>query len=194
MKYFSILSKSINVKFCSYTLVLFLFKDVKGPKRSHKSFTYLEIVEFLGQDHAGATNYWFIRKCFAAIAFCGGLGCQEMKSLTFQCLDRTDEGWTVSSEPSSDIKPFSFLVPFRNDHGGFGVHVDNYINLVQNTLGTLEGHIFKTVLKGGGYSKVAMGINFMYLIPKEIAQVMQLEDPSRYTGISFKKAITGFSK
>ena len=50
--------------------------------------------------------------------------------------------------------------------------------------------LFKTVKKGRGYSKANLGYNFLSKNSTEVAQVLNFDDPERFTGHSFRRSLT----
>ncbi len=89
-----------------------------------------------------------MRKYVAVIAFTGGLRCTELKSLTFDSLEHTQEGHVhyTPAKQRQEIKRTSFLVPYNRDSPSecFARHVDNYIDAVRSSVSKLEGDLLKT--------------------------------------------------
>ncbi len=161
-------------------------------RKQARVFSYEEIMKFLLMPCEEPKSYWLLRKCAAVLAFTGGLRCTELKSLTFESLEHTQEGYVVHYTPAKqrqELKRACFLVPYNRDSPSecFARHVDNYIDAVRSSVSKLEGDLFKTCLKQG-FSKVSMGINYIYGIPKDIACMLQLPNPEKYTGHSFRRS------
>ena len=82
-----------------------------------KTFTIHEFRAFMQADVT--SPYWLLRKAFAAIAWCGGLTCDELHRLTISSLTSTEYGFEVRynhAKQFSEVKENSFVVPFnRND-------------------------------------------------------------------------------
>ncbi len=82
-------------------------------------FTRDDIMAFLSSElheRAGASPYWILPKCYAAIAFSGGLRTAEMKSLNFEDLKELQTGIKVTYRPAKQKVPTtkSFFIQ-KND-------------------------------------------------------------------------------
>jgi len=93
------------------------------PKQS-AVFTQEQIWEFLSNPFTDSTfpkTYWILRKCLAAVAFCGGLRCAELKSLQFESFSKTEEGYIVKyryvpAKQREEVKQAQFLIPINTIH------------------------------------------------------------------------------
>lgn len=159
-------------------------------------FTQQQLLQFLDTpvlNSSQSKSYWLLRKCAASVAFCGGLRCAELKSLQFESFAKTDAGYVVTYHPAKqrqEVKEAHFLIPFNksNPTQCFASHVTCYIELAKLSLGTPTGDFFRTCLKGGGFSRLPMGINYLYAIPKTIAETLSLPNPEKFTGHSFRRS------
>lgn len=158
-------------------------------------FSRNQVLDFLQMSPDGPKSFWLLRKCVAAIAFSGGLRCAEVKNIKFEDLDLQEEGYYVEYVPAKqrqEVRKSRFLVP-RNKlqpEQCFARHIENYLNLALDCYGTenLHGDLFRTCLKGGGLSTLSMGINFIYKIPRCVAEALQLPNPERFTGHAFRRS------
>ena len=157
-----------------------------------KMFTRLQINEFLAMTVEGPEGFWLLNKAAAAIAFIGGLRIAELKSLKFKDLIENEDGIWVHYSPAKqrgEVKTAQFIIPF--DPGNlatcYASHVKAYMQAVKKSLGYVDtnSNLFKTCLKGGRFSRSAMGINYLYKIPTQVATQLKLQNPSDYTGHSF---------
>jgi integrase len=160
-----------------------------------KTFTNFEINDFLAMTLPGPSSFWLLRKAAATLAFSGGLRIAELKSLKFKNLTDSLEGIWVLYTPAKqrgEVKTSKFLVPANPENPAtcYASHVRAYMNAIDKSLGKVDANsdLFKSCLKGGGFSTVSMGINLLYKIPELVATQLNLEGPKEYTGHSFRRS------
>jgi integrase len=162
-----------------------------------KVFTNLEINDFLCMTHEGPKGFWLLRKAVVALSYSGGLRTTELKNLKYRNLSDSPAGIWVDYTPAKqrgEVKTSRFLVPINPESPGacYASHVRAYMTAVKKSLGSnqldADSELFRQCLKGGGYSKVPMGINLLYKIPGEVATRLNLQDPMKYTGHSFRRS------
>ena len=52
----------------------------------------------------------------------------------------------------------------------------------------VTGRLFRTVKKAGGYASTPLGRNMFSLMGKEIASLLELEDPNKYTTHTWRRS------
>ncbi len=156
-----------------------------------QTFTQFEIEAFLVMSHDGHAGFWLLEKA-AATAYSGGLRIAELRSLKLRDLKDTSDGiWVeyIPSQQHGEVKKSRFLVSrnFENPAKCFTSHVTAYIDTLKSCLKKLDmnSDLFKTCTKGGGFSKIFIGINYLCKIPMEIATALKLGNPASYAGHSF---------
>jgi integrase len=161
-----------------------------------KVFTNFELNDFMAKTHEGPKRFWQLRKAAVALSFTGGLRTTELKNLKFKNLSDSPAGVWVDYTPAKqrgEVKTSRFLVPVNPESPGtcYASHLRAYLSAVNKSLGNkvdTDLVLFLKCLKGGGFSKVPMGINRLYKIPGEVAAQLKLEDPTKYTGHSFRRS------
>ena len=187
--------KKLQVEYPGLMLLLKSFEE--GYTRKVSSiFSLQDILSFLSLPVEDKPSYWKLRKCAAVIGFTGGMRCAEIKDLMIEDLNiEPSKGVWVTFIPKKqrkEKKTKRFLVPFNQDDPAkcFATHIVLYLNDLKKSLGSkVSGVLFHTVKKSGnGYSKLPMGINYMYAMPRDIATALKLENPESYTGHGFRRS------
>lgn len=159
-----------------------------------KVFTIEEIWTFLNKDLTAPKGFWLLRKAVTTIGFVCGLRMAEIRSLQFSSLKEDSEGiWVdfIGAKQRGEEESSRCLIPKNptDPKRCFFTHLKAYLVHVKAELGDkAEGPLFKTCTKGGGYTSAPMGINYLYKIPKTTAEVLELPNPSEYTGHSYRRS------
>ena len=144
---------------------------------------------FIGDVYLG-TPYWSARKAVVLTAFFGGLRKTELESLELEKIVSTSLGVEITharAKQRSDCRETKFLIPQGEGEGiDYAEIVEEYIFTVRNVLGKSKGRCWFT----GRHDilvNTPMGKNILGKIPMEMAQRLQLEDPSKYTFHSYRR-------
>ena len=167
------------------------FEDGYEPKQA-SAFTRLQI------QHAMMipihSPVWVMKKAIVAIFYCGGLRGNECRSLTIGSAEETGEGFWIrhrQSKTRGAEEWKDFLVPWNLDsiHQCFATRVRNYLVALRDSLVDLkpEDPLFHKATKTG-YTRQVVGEKTFAKIPKEIATILHLPHPERYTGHGFRRA------
>ncbi len=139
------------------------------------------------------TPEWILQKCVIALLYCGGLRCYELWTLKVGDMsDEDDRVWVsyTHAKQKAEEKRNTFLVPFNRDQPAacFTSRVREYLFLLKNTITDLQpgDALFHRPHKGG-YSKAAVGKNFLAQTGKLVAAALGLTEPESYTGHCFRR-------
>jgi integrase len=181
-----------------YTRLTMLLKRYNEGyhRKTAEVFTLEQIQTFLQGNFKGHSSYWKLRKAYAAICFVGGLRTTEMKKLSMDSFELGNEGYIFSYIPAKQRngaqRTKKFLVPFNNENPAncWASQIRSYLDNLEQDLGSDKGsgELFKTVLKSGKFSKCPMGYNYLGKIPKDVAEVLELDNPKSFTGHSFRRS------
>lgn len=178
-----------------------LVKDYQKNEtvRKAKVLTKDHIESFLAMDLP--ERYWLVRKAVVAIAFCGSLGMEAVRSILFENLDYREDGIFIDFKVVNKQKravECQVFVPFsKNSDVCFGNCVVSYVKAIENDLGVdliQRGPLFKGTngFRGKIFMKTPMGRNLLSSIPKNVASKLNLPDWNAYTANSVRTtAATG---
>ncbi|CAB4045662.1 hypothetical protein DAPPUDRAFT_123885 [Paramuricea clavata] len=140
-----------------------------------------------------STPDWILRKCAVVLAYCGGMRCIELKSLTYDAISRDEEGvWVAyrAGKQKGEVKKNKFLVPYNKTEPSmcFATRVIQYMDLLTKSLPDIKDtdELFHTCTKSG-YGKAVMGRNYIHQIGQKVAEELHLENPKTYTGHCFRR-------
>lgn len=131
--------------------------------------------------------YWTVRRAIAITAYFGGLRMVECMDLALEKIIRGPEGFTIThtrAKQRSDKMSTKFLVP---QEGGYADLLASYLDLVKNQLYQYSGRVWYTGRKTDNLTCQTMGKNSVSKVPHEIAALLKLADPSKYTFHSFRR-------
>jgi len=176
-------------KFPRLTLLLKSYQ--RGYTRKvAQTFTLQEFQTFIRKDLP--SNFWIIRKAFAAIAWCGGLRCEEMHKLTPGCLTWTDNGCCVTFQHAKQLaeaKENSVLIPFNKNDPSLclATKIQTYLDALGELAQDQNGKLFRCC-PGQNFTRSPMGINFLRSIGKDVAQEIGLPNANLYTGHCWRRS------
>ena len=131
------------------------------------------------------TAFWKVRQAVALTAYFGGLRMIECMNLALEQIVRGPDGFTIThtrAKQRSDKVTTKFMVV------GVYAHVlAMYLDKVNNQLEKYKGRVWYTGKKSDSLSNQHMGKNSISKIPHEIASLLNLPDPARYTFHSFRR-------
>ena len=131
------------------------------------------------------TAYWVVRKAVVAVAICGGLRCAEVRDIEFSDVIQKENEYeilVVRKKQRGEVKKSKFIVPQP-----FYLHLATYLSAVRGALGDdVSGPLIKGAPKLT-FVNQAMGKNYLSNIGKDVALVLNLEEPERYTGHCFRR-------
>lgn len=157
-------------------------------RKKARAFSHEELMSFFGSGSSTSTC-WKLKKCAAAISYCGGLRCCELRSLMCEDLTESQEGWWISYYPGKargEVSRSRFLVPF-DSKDNLGSHVTKYMNCLKEH-NICSEDLFKTViLKTDNLIPRPMGKNTLAKIGSDIANHLHLDNPEEYTGHCFRR-------
>ena len=133
------------------------------------------------------TAYWEMRQAIAITAYFGGLRVAECMDLALEKIIRGPEGFTIThtrAKQRSDKRSTKFLVP---QVGGYADLLAVYLDKVKNQLDRYKGRMWYTGRKTDILTTQCMGKNSVSKVPHEIAALLNLPDPSKYTFHSFRR-------
>lgn len=133
------------------------------------------------------SSYWEVRQAIAMTAYFGGLRLTECLDLQLEKFNRGEEGFIIThsrAKQRTDKKTTRFLIP---EEGGYARQLGVYIDKVKNQLEKFQGRVWFTAKKEGSLTSQFMGKNTVCKVPHEIAELLSLPDPSRYTFHSFRR-------
>ena len=133
------------------------------------------------------SGYWIVRRAIAITAYFGGLRMVECMDLALEKIIRGPEGFTINhtrAKQRSDKMSTKFIVP---QEGGYADLLASYLDLVKDQLYHYSGKVWYTGKKTENLASQAMGKNSVSKIPHEIAALLKLADPSKYTFHSFRR-------
>ena len=173
----------------SYPRIKLLMKKYEeGYTRTvAKDFTLHEIQAFMRLSLRGP--YWQLRKAFVAVAYLGGLRSEESHQLRWGCLRLSDKGIFVNfthAKQTGEKKTNEFLIPFNREEPSlcFASRVLEYTLSIRQGFCHLkdDGPLFFGCHGGQYYVRQAMGKRMLQGIGIDVAKVLSLADPDRYTG------------
>ncbi len=157
-------------------------------RKKARAFNHEELISFFSSTSTQSSR-WKLRKCAAALSYCGGLRCCELRSLKCEDLTKSDDGWWVSFYPGKargEISRSKFLVPF-DGKDNIGSHVSAYMDILERQK-ICSDYLFKTViLKTDSLIPRPMGKNALAKVGSEIAEFLHLDHPEEYTGHCFRR-------
>jgi len=133
------------------------------------------------------TAYWEVRQAIAITAYFGGLRMVECMNLELEKMIRGSDGFNIThtrAKQRSDKKSTKFLVP---QEGGYADLLAVYLDKVKNQLNKYKGKVWFTGRKTEMLTTQCMGKNSVSKVPHEIAALLNLPDPSKYTFHSFRR-------
>ena len=140
---------------------------------------------------------WVLRKAALSLAFCGGLRCCELRSITFGRVTIEEEGiWVefAQGKQRGEAKLNGYMVPFNRDEPSkcFATRVVNYLEKVRQSVPASnlkeEDAFFRRPLKSGYSKREVMGAKYLGKIGKNIASELGLPNPQKYTGHCFRRS------
>ena len=156
-------------------------------------FSLSQIHAFMRQNLEGP--YWLLRKAFVALAFCGGLRCEELHKLNQRCYRRTQEGYFITfihAKQVGEQKSNEFLVPFNSDDQCicFASKLHAYLLSVTEALGPFDDKepLFFGCFGGKKFVRQPLGKRYMQQIGKDVANVLNMEHPNSYTGHCWRRS------
>ncbi len=160
-------------------------------RKAAKTFSLLEFQAFMRMELDGP--FWLVRKAFAAIAWCGGMRCDELHRLCIQDLQECPEGIKVNfthSKQWAEAKENTILVPFNKSDPS--ICLASKVKVYLDALGPLAddktGKLFKGTMKGKRFVKNPMGHNLLHNIGKDVARILSLDNPDTYTGHCWRRS------
>ena len=111
----------------------------------------------------------------------------ECMDLALEKIIGGPEGFTINhtrAKQRSDKMSTKFVVP---QEGGYADLLASYLDLVKDQLYQYSGRVWYTGKKTENLTSQAMGKNSVSKIPHEIAALLKLADPSKYTFHSFRR-------
>ncbi len=216
MKYFHFLKKSGNQKsstlWTKYSMLNNVYQRKTGKKLQTLSprltlqlkayqrdysrkvaavFTLADFHKFLRLDLP--SPYWIVRKAFAAIAWSGGLRCDELHRLTIGSLKKSDDGYVITFSHAKQLlerKENTFLVPFNKADQSICLasKVSTYLQCVDSLALDNGSRLFVGCMGGKAFVKTPMGINMLRNIGKDVACILSLESPMAYTGHCWRRS------
>ena len=158
-----------------------------------KVFTLHEIQAFMRLMLNGP--YWQLRKAFVAVAYLGGLRCEESHKLRWGCLRYSDKGIFVNFTHAKQVgeqKTNEFLIPIKREDPSlcFASKVLEYIHAIRQAFGNIKDDepLFFGCHGGEYFVRQAMGKRMLQGIGKNVAKVLSLGDPDRYTGHCWRRS------
>ena len=146
-------------------------------------FESVEIDEFLQMELLA--NFWIVRKAAVVVALCGDLRTVEIRGIKLNDVLKTeDDGYEISvaqRKPSGGERK-KFVVPEP-----YSRYLSNYLVAIRASLGeNVDGPLIKGVPNESFINK-PMGKTYLSNIGKDVAGILQLENPERYTGYCFRR-------
>ena len=133
------------------------------------------------------TAYWEVRRAIAIVAVFGGLRMAECIDLSLEKISRGPDGFTIThtrSKQRSDKLSTKFMIPKA---GGFADMLAVYLDKVKDQLEKYQGRCWYTGRKTSSLVGQFMGRNSIAKVPHEIASLLRLSDPAKYTFHSFRR-------
>ena len=137
--------------------------------------------------------FWLVRKAIVALAWSGGLRCDEIHRMKFGNVNRTDQGYVVTFERSKQTgekEQSNFLVP--KSEGGelcFAHFLGQYIEEASKSSPfTANDPLFRGVHGGQRIVKQPMGIHLIRNVAKDVATELGLDNPSSFTGHCWRRS------
>ena len=158
-------------------------------KKKAAVFSKEELDRFVGDVYLG-TPYWCVRKAVVITTYFGGLRKTELESLELEKIVSTPLGIEVTharAKQRSDCKETKFLIPRSGEQPNYAEIVEGYFYSVRNVLGKSTGRCWYTG-RNNVFINAPMGKNYLGKIPLEMAQRLELENPSQYTFHSYRRS------
>ncbi len=174
-------------------LPLQLKRYQQGYKRKvAKTFTLCEFQAFMRMELQGP--YWTIRKAFAAVAWCGGMRCDELHRLLLKDIHECPDGYKVHYTHSKQLgeeKANMILVPYNRENPSICLasKVRNYLQELGPLAHNKESKLFKGCMRGKQFVANPMGKNLLQAIGKDVAMILGLEDAESYTGHCWRRSV-----
>ena len=135
---------------------------------------------------------WVLRKALAVVGFCGALRCIEIRSIELGSIRDDEEGLWITffhGKQRGEAKKNEFLVPYNRSepHLCMATRVIHYVNRLRESLPTLGENdaLFRRPIKHG-FANKPIGRNMLGKIPRFMATELNLPNPEKYTGHSFR--------
>ncbi len=183
----SILKRKYGWKLQSLPRVTMFIKGFdEDTKKKAAIFEEKDLQSFLTKKMD--TSYWEVRQSIAIIAYFGGLRLTECMDLKLEQIIRSADGYTIThtrAKQRTDKMSTKFLVP---EVGGYAGQLAVYLNNVNSQLDKFQGRVWYTGKKKHGVlTSQVMGKNMVTKVPHEIAALLKLPDPMKYTFHSFRR-------
>lgn len=157
-----------------------VYKSDKVDKVGSKMcFDTSDIQKFV--ETAVETQYWEIRKVIVILTHFGKLSQDELNLLELENMVQKEDGLHVShfqGKQKTNENRQSFVVP-KNGPFDFAAVVQKYLSCIQETLGHLTGHVFFKPTRYY-YSDYPMPISAILRLPREVAKVLNKDNPALY--------------
>ena len=168
-------------------------------KKQAQAFSSAEIQQFMRMENAESeTSYWILRKAVVAVAFCGGLSCNEVWKLLYSDVQKTGNSFCITSQKttrSTDDKLLNVIhIPEnrRDVSVCFASKFQKYLNRVVLSNGPFKpsDKLFKSCSKGkANFTTQPFGKNQMAKLGKEVAELLGLPNPEKYTGQCWRRSV-----
>ncbi len=160
-------------------------------RKTAKTFCLYQLQAFMRADLP--SPFWIVRKAFAAIAWSGGLRCDELHRLKIGSLALTEDGYEVTfthAKQLGEVKVNKFLVPFNREDLSisFATKVKNYLEALGKLTEDKDSNLFKGCMKGSHFVKNPMGKNTLHDIGKDVARELGFSDWEAYTGHCWRRS------
>lgn len=170
-----------------------LSKQLKKWDRSYvrkkaKTFTEADLNKYLSLPvPKGNEREMKLRKAAIVLSLCGGLRSCELRALSVGDIVEDSDGMTVTfrgAKQRGEAEERRFRVLKSSE--GFG-HVQNHLTLLTGD-GWNEGPLFRSLNRNKTkFTAHPMGKNYLYEIPKHVAETLKLPDSSRFTSHAMRR-------
>lgn len=160
-------------------------------RKTAKTFHLHQLQAFMKADLP--SPFWIVRKAFAAIAWSGGLRCDELHRLKVGSLELTEDGFEITyahAKQLAEVKENKFLVPFNREDSAIclATKVKNYLEALGKLGDDNDSNLFKGCMRGSHFVKNPMGKNTLHDIGKDVAKELGICDWEAYTGHCWRRS------
>ena len=182
----SVLNRKYGVKLQTLPR-LTMFIQSFDDDTQHKAAIFDKVVlkKFLSEKMEN--SFWEVRQAIAIMAYFGGLSLVECMNLKLEQIMRSPEGYTITHTRDKRMRgeiSTKFLVP---DEGGYANQLSIYINKVNKQVDKFRGRVWFNGKKHSLLSRRRMGKNMVSKVPHEIADRLNLSNPTKYRFLSFRR-------
>ena len=114
----------------------------------------------------------------------------EVKNMKIENLIRTESGYSVShigAKQRNEITTRRFIIP-HDEETPYAQRLDQYLAKLKEETNVITGELVRGTCGGKRFTKTPMGKSLLYIVGVDIARWLELPEPERFSGHTFRRS------